>query len=92
MVVLIKCPIPKYYSFLKVTAYLNSYLELRLCQPRIGRLKDLLSECPFRGSEYEGEGEGAEPGEEGWEGESMPVETGGNPRKKKKQTPRKVRD
>ena len=58
---------------------LSSYLELRPCRPRTEKLRDLLSECPYRGPEYEeeeGEGlgnKGEESGEDGimdsWEGE-----------------------
>ena len=33
---------------------MGNYLELRQCRPRLERLKLLLSECPYRGSEYEG--------------------------------------
>ena len=39
-------------------ACLGSYLELRQCRPHLERLKLLLSECPFRGSEYETDGKG----------------------------------
>ncbi|CAI7999148.1 Sister chromatid cohesion protein DCC1 [Geodia barretti] len=46
-----------------VTMCLSNYLELRPCRPRTEKLRQLLSECPYRGPEYEEEGE--EEGEEG---------------------------
>ena len=36
---------------------LSNYLELRPCRPRTEKLRQLLSECPYRGPEYEEEGE-----------------------------------
>lgn len=54
--------------FLKVSACLSSYFELRPCRPRLEKLKHLLAECPYRGPEYEEErglGEDATEGEEG---------------------------
>lgn len=61
------------------------------------RLKELLAECPFRGSEYEADTRAEEEEEEsqrGWgvEGESAPGEVEeGRTRKRKKRAPRKVR-
>lgn len=39
----------------QVTACLGNYYELRLCQPKTQKLRELLSECPYRGPEYESE-------------------------------------
>ena len=39
---------------------LSSYLELRPCRPRTEKLRQLLSECPYRGPEYEEEEKGEE--------------------------------
>ena len=38
---------------IQVTACLNAYLELRPCRPRIHKLKELLSDYPYRGPEME---------------------------------------
>lgn len=61
----------------EVTVCLSSYYELRSCQPKTGKLRQLLAESPYRGPEYEIEGSediGRElevDGErmEGWNGE-----------------------
>ena len=56
---------------------LSSYLELRPCCARTEKLRQLLSECPYRGPEYEEEEEEEEEEEgeeeredemEDWEG------------------------
>ena len=54
---------PTHYYDMQVTMCLSNYLELRPCRPRTEKLRQLLSECPYRGPEYEEEGE--EEGEEG---------------------------
>ena len=88
-----------------MTSSLSSYLELRPCRPRVERLKSLLAECPFQGTEYEPELVGEEESQGGGEGEEdsaplypLPLEDEGpeggkgRPRGKRKQrTPRKVR-
>ena len=38
---------------IQVTACLNAYFELRPCRPRIQKLKQLLSEYPYKGPEAE---------------------------------------
>ena len=38
---------------IQVSACLSSYMELRPCRPRTEKLKQLLAECPYRGTEYE---------------------------------------
>ena len=59
---------------------LSSYYELRPCRPKIGKLREFLEECPYKGPEYEvdelksmGEepDEGGDRGEE-WNGEKEP--------------------
>ena len=40
-----------------MSACLSSYVELRPCRPKTEKLNHLLAECPYRGPEYEGEGE-----------------------------------
>lgn len=72
---------------------LSSYYELRSCQPKTGKLRQLLAESPYRGPEYEIEGSediGRElevDGErmEGWNGEKEAKR-----RKIDKNQPRKV--
>lgn len=77
-------------------ACFNSYLELRQCRPRVEKLKALMSECPFRGLEYEGDfsGEGVE-SQGMWEGEGTLVDVGedegGTRTRKTKRAPKKVR-
>ena len=39
---------------LQVVACLGDYFELRCCQPKTQKLRELLSECPYKGPEYEG--------------------------------------
>lgn len=81
-------------NYFKITACLSNYLELRHCRPKTERLKALLGEWPFRGSEYEMEGAWEE--SQGWgAGESVPVELredsiGTKPKKRKKRAPKKV--
>lgn len=72
----------------QITACLSSYLELRPCRPRIERLKELLSECPFQGPSHEGE-----ESQQGWggKGDSAPLDDEGKGRKRRKRAPRKVR-
>lgn len=82
---------------------MGSYLEVRQCRPRIERLKVLLSECPYRGAEFEEEeeeeveGADAELGSQGWEmvDSAATMDIGEDAvrqrRKKKQQAPRKVR-
>ena len=51
---------------------LSSYYELRPCRPKIGKLRELLAECPYRGPEYEKDesvGVEEEPNEERRRGE-----------------------
>ena len=38
-----------------MTACVGDYYELRPCQPKTQKLKDMLSECPYKGPEYEAE-------------------------------------
>ena len=38
----------------QVVACLGDYFELRCCQPKTQKLRELLSECPYKGPEYEG--------------------------------------
>lgn len=37
----------------EVSACLSAYLELRPCPPKTSKLKQLLSQCPYRGEEFE---------------------------------------
>lgn len=74
---------------------LSSYLELRPCCARTEKLRQLLSECPYRGPEYEedeGEGEGEGKGKE--EGEDDMADWEGKRKVKRRKTnpdrPRKV--
>ena len=50
--------------YMQVTACLSSYLELRPCRPKIQKLKDLLSEMPYKGQECEMEVGVVDEGEE----------------------------
>ena len=75
-----------------MTACLSSYYELRPCRPRSEKLRKLLSECPYRGPEYESREQEFEGGEwrVGEDRDDWAGETDKKRRKINKERPRKV--
>ena len=69
----------------QVTGFSSEYYELRPCRARTSKLRRLLSECPYRGPEYEAMESGHGMGEEEEEEEEEDLGIRGDRKKLKLQ-------